>query len=198
MKLNVPFHKSIKDTDCGPLALKMVLEYFGEKHSFEELAELERTIDAGLVWSLGIARAAKRLGFNVKFISSSNFSLEDDIDYYKKYANDKAKIILKELNDELKKLNVKIEEKQMKLDELLGFVTKNSIPIVLVNWFVLSGKQGYNGHFVPVTGFDEKNVYVHNPGLADAVPHFSIKREIFLKAWESKGTDKDTIIIYRK
>jgi len=198
MKLNVPFHKSIKDTDCGPLALKMVLEYFGEKHSFEELAKLERTVDAGLVWSLGIARAAKKLGFNVKFISSSNFSLEDDIDYYKKYANDKAKIILKELNDELKKLNVKIEEKQMKLDELLGFVTKNSIPIVLVNWFVLSGKQGYNGHFVPVTGFDEKNVYVHNPGLVNAMPHFPINREIFLKAWESKGTDKDTIIIYRK
>jgi len=199
MKLKVPFYKAKKDVDCGPLALKMVLEYFGEKYSIDELSKLEKRLDAGTVWSAGIARAAKKLGFDVKIISTSNFDLEeDDIEYYKKYANNKGKIILKELIEELKGLGVKIQEKDMSLNELLIFVSKDSIPIVLINWYVLTGKEGFNGHFLPITGYDEENIYVHNPGLASAMPYLAIKKDLFTKAWESKGTDKDTIIIYRK
>ena len=43
MKLNVPYIKSKTDIDCGQLALKMVLEYFGEKKEVDELTELIRT-----------------------------------------------------------------------------------------------------------------------------------------------------------
>ena len=55
MKLKVPFYKSKKDTDCGPLALRMALAYLGERHTFQKLAREERQIDTGLVWSVGIA-----------------------------------------------------------------------------------------------------------------------------------------------
>jgi hypothetical protein len=198
MKLSVPFYSSKKDTDCGPLALKMVLEYFGETHEFEELAKLEKQLETGLVWSVGIARAAKKLGFSVKLISTSNFSHEEDIDYYKKYANDKGRLLLKEISKEIKELGVEVVEKDMTIEELLSKITKRSVPIVLINWYVISGKQGFSGHFVPITDYDEKYIYIHNPGLASPKAHMPIERNLFLKAWESKGTDKDTVIIQGK
>lgn len=199
MKLNVPFYKSQTNTDCGPLALKMTLEYLGKKLSFEEISKKERQLDSGLVWSAGIARAAKIFGFPAKIISMTNFNQEtDDIEYYKKYSNDKCKIVLKELLEEVRKIGVEVQERDMPLKELLDYVSENSIPIVLINWKIVAGKKGFSGHFLPITGYDEENVYVHNPGLASPMAHFPIKRELFVKAWESKGTDKDVIIIYKK
>jgi uncharacterized protein YvpB len=199
MKLSVPYYKSEKDTDCGPLALRMALAYLGESYTFKKISEEERQIDTGLVWSVGIARASKKLGFPTKFISTTNFSHEEnDIDYYKKYSNDKAKIVLKELSDEIEKIGIEIQERDMSVEELLSYVSENSVPIVLVNWYVIAGKEGFSGHFLLITGYDEKNVYVHNPGLASAMPYLPIKKDVFLRAWESKGTDKDTIVISRK
>ncbi len=199
MKIKVPFYKSEKDTDCGPLALRMALAYLGEEHTFKEISEEERQIDTGLVWSIGIARAAKKLGFKTKFISTTNFNPEeDDIEYYKKYSHDKAKIILKELSDEIKEMQIEVQEKNMSLKKLLNYVSKDSIPIALVNWFVIAGKDGFSGHFLTITGYDDENVYVHNPGIVSPMAYLPIKRDLFLKAWESKGTDKDTIVIYRK
>lgn len=75
MKLKVPFYRSKKDADCGPLALKMALAYLGENHPFNKIAKLEKQLSTGLVWSAGIALAAKKLGFPVKFIST-NFGLK--------------------------------------------------------------------------------------------------------------------------
>lgn len=195
MKLELPFFKSRTDEDCGPLALKMVLAYFGKDVSFEEIAEKERRLDSGMVWSLGIAIAAKELGHEVEFYSSENFSFDDNIDFYEKYADDCAMIVLEGLKRDADKLG--ILKGNLSFKELLSNVTEDSVPIVLINWFVLAGKDGFSGHFVPVTGYDDEFVYIHNPGLASPMAHMPVRREIFRKAWESKGTDKDCIIAFR-
>jgi hypothetical protein len=197
MKLKVPFYKLTKQNDCGPVVLKMVLDYFKNSISLEKISKLEKQLDSGMVWTLGIAVAAKKAGHKVKFFSISNFANEE-VDFYKKYANDKAKLTLEELKLEAKKEEVVFEEKDIPLEELLRYVTKDSIPIVLLNWYVIAGLRGFHGHFLPITGYDKQNVYVHNPGIAQAQAHLSIKRELFKKAWEAEGTDKDTVIVYRK
>ncbi len=199
MKLPVPYYKSKKDTDCGPLALKMALEYLGEKHPFQEIAKEEKQTETGLVWAAGIARASKRMGFRTKIISNNNFNPNDnDIDYYDRYSNNKGKIILREIQREIKRMGVEIEEKDISLNELLKYVSKDSIAIVLVNWFIISGQPGFTGHFLTIVGYDNKNVYFHNPGMAEAMDYLRINKDIFLKSWESKGTDKEAIVIFRK
>ncbi|MFP4645638.1 MAG: peptidase C39 family protein [Candidatus Woesearchaeota archaeon] len=198
MKLDVPYHASKKDTDCGPLALKMVLEFFGEQHEFAELSHLERQLDTGLVWSAGIARAAIKLGFTSTFITKTVQESIPDNEYYDTYALDDARAILQQLTFEIKKAGVEIRQLDLSLAELLGSVSEDSIPIVLVNWNVIRGKKGFSGHFLPITGYDEQQVYVHNPGLDMAASHLPIDKVLFLKAWETKGTDKDVVIIYRK
>jgi hypothetical protein len=192
MKLNVPFFVANTDTDCGPLALKMVASFFGQDHDYPTLAALERQLKSGMVWSPGIALAARKLGFKANYVTSSITDVHTS-DFYKKYANDDAMMILRELLEELGTPEIR----QMALPELLSHCTPDSIPVVLLNWNVVSGKEGFFGHFVPVTGYDDNYTYVHNPGKAQAQAHMPIPRETFIKAWESQGTDKDVIVIKR-
>lgn len=91
-----------------------------------------------------------------------------------------------------------LRKKSSKLKELLGLIKKDSVPVVLLNWKVISGKDGFQEHIVPVIGHDSKTIYVHNPGLLNPSAHFPISRERFIKSWESKVTDKDVVVIYRK
>ncbi len=194
MKLNIPFHKSEKDTECAQRALQMVLEYFGEKHSIKELSKLTKQLPSGMTWTAGIARASKKLRFNTKIISKQNFSHEEDnIEYYKKHIKEMS--TLHELIKENKQLGIPSKEKDLSITQLTKLLTKNSIPIILINWNILTKKKNYQGHFVVLSGHDEKNIYIHNPGIAKAQAFMPIKKELFKKAWESKGTDKDLILI---
>lgn len=198
MKLNVPFYRTEKDGECGPLALKMALSYFGEEHSFDKLSQLMRRTDSGMVWTAGIALAAKKLGFETRFVTLNYGSINEDLDFYKKYANDRAMLTLGEIKKEIRQLSIKVEEKNMDLEELLKYVSDNSISIVLLNWHILRGKEGFHGHIVPIVGYDADNIYVHNPGLLEPKDYFPIERRKFLEAWEAKGTDKDVVVIYKK
>jgi hypothetical protein len=199
MKIEIPFIKSEKDNECGQRVLQMVLAHFGEEHSIEEVGKLERTLPSGLTWTAGIAVAAKKLGFPVKMISTTNFSHNDDeIEFYKKNSNDEGQRVLFELIEESKVLRVEIIERDMSIEELENLLSNDSIPIVLVNWFCLAEQEGYHGHFLVLSGFDEEYIYVHNPGIASAQAFLPIKKESFVKAWEYKGTDKDVVLVGRK
>ncbi len=97
-----------------------------------------------------------------------------------------------------KKAGVRIEERLFSLEELLCHLTEDSIPTVLIDWNVVKERRGYQGHFVPLVGYDEKNVYVHNHGLEDTKPFFSIDKTKFDKARKAQGADEDIVIVYRK
>ena len=88
----------------------------------------------------------------------------------------------------------------MTLEELLKNVSIDSIPIILLDWNVVKGtkEKGYQGHFVPIVGYDDDNVYVHDHGLNNPRSFLQIKREIFEEARKAEGTDEDIIVIYRK
>ena len=83
---------------------------------------------------------------------------------------------------------------------VLGFVNKDSIPIILINWNTIKDKKekGYQGHFVPVVGYDKQNVYIHNHGLNDAEKFMPVPKKTFDEARKAEGTDEDVVIVYRK
>lgn len=202
MKLNVPFYKQETENDCGPTALQMVLEYLGViKHSKKEIIEAVDSDKSGVTWSLGLAKAAAQFGFKVEFyticlgLNPKNYEL----DFYKKQADESssAKQKLFKLKLEADKLDVKMEERSLSLKERLSKISENCIPVILLNWKIINNGEGYQGHFVPIVGFDEENVYVHN-SADDSGKFFLIEKELFDKARKSKGTDEDIIFIIRK
>src|SRR3989344_8210775 len=134
MKLRVPFYKQESKNDCGPTALQMVLEYFKEPHSREELMNLVDSDKSGITWTLGLANAVAELGFKTEFYTTclgfnpKNYELE----YYQKEADkpSSSEGKLKRLQIESHQLGVKMEEISLTLEQLISKISKDCVPIV--------------------------------------------------------------------
>ena len=121
-------------------------------------------------------------------VNSENYEL----DYYKKYSEEINQI--SEICKKSKELGVNQFEKSIDLEDIFKLVNKNSVPIILLDWSILDDSlNGYNGHFVPVVGFDDEYVYVHTGHKNQE--YFPISKELFDKARKSKGTDEDLIVV---
>jgi len=200
MKLDVPFYVQGKN-ECGQTALKMVLEFFGEKHDINELNELIDSEKTKASWTIGIARATGQLKFKTEFYSLHLGANPDlfDIDYYQKETSgfDSSNEKIKKLISSCISFGVELDEKTLNIEEIKSKINENCVAIVLLDWNVITKKEGYQGHFVPVVGFDKDNVYVHNAGKEDGA-FFKIENELFDKARKAKGTDEDIVFIYGK
>jgi len=51
---------------------------------------------------------------------------------------------------------------------------------------------------VPLVGYDNENVLIHNHGLRDTQEFMKIDRKLFDEARKAKGTDEDVVVIYRR
>ena len=202
MKFKVPFYKQESKNDCGPTALQMVIEYLGEPHPREELMGLVNSDKSGVTWTLGLAKAVAEIGFKTEFyttclgFNAKNYQLE----YYQKEADDSSSSHqkLEKLRRDSHKLGVQMAEKSLSLKELLSKISKNCIPIILLDWSKIKGTSEFIGHFVPIVGYDKENVYVHNQGFHNTQAFLPIRRELFEEARKAKGTDEDIVYIYRK
>ncbi len=201
MRLEIPFFKQTTKMDCGPVALKMVLAYFGKDFPSETLEEKTGIKSEKGISTIQIATAASSLGYKSRFYSKHILFNEQLLkhEFYQKYADNLTLESSKQLVQEAKKVGVDVQEKELSLTELLGFVTQKSVPIVLIDWNVVKGsrEKGYQGHFVPIVGYDEQNIYIHNHGFNNPLAFMPITRELFDEARKAEGTDEDVAIICR-
>lgn len=202
MKFKVPFCMQESYTDCGPIGLKMILEYFGEKYSREELSKLVDSDKSGITWTIGIARAAAQLGFKTEFyttylgVNPKIYELE----FIQRYADSRSdsKRKVKRLIKDAVKLGVKIEERSLSLSEILSNITEDCIPLIGLDWGIVDKRDFFIGHLVPIVGYTKKNIYVHNPSLWKPYKNMSIQRNTFESARKSSGTDEEIVYIHRK
>ena len=200
MRLDVPFYKQTTSLNCGPVALKMVLAYFGKDEPIKLLEEKTGIEEGKGVSTIQIAIAAASLGYRTDFYSKHVLFNEKKLEY--KFYQEHGNVDLersKRLAKNARELGVNIHERSLSLEELLGFVTNDSIPIVLLKWNVVKGKnrKDYQRHFVPIVGYDKQNVYVHNHGLKNTQKFMPTQRETFDEARKSEGTDEDVVVVYR-
>ena len=69
-----PFQETLSGGYCGPASLKMVLEYFGESHSEEEIARRCRRDSKLGTNDTAIAKAARSYGFEVGIKNNASFT----------------------------------------------------------------------------------------------------------------------------
>jgi len=202
MKLKVPFFKQMSELNCGFSALKMVLAYFGEDFDIERLEKETMIKEGKAIFSIQIATASASLGHKTDFYSKHIFMNEENfkLDFYKKYAEDNILSQSEKLVEDARKAGVHIHERKLSIEKLLLGITKDSIPIILLDWNIVMDRKekGYQGHFVPVVGYDKEKVYIHNHGLNDTQEFMSVPKDIFDEARKAEGTDEDIVIIHRK
>ena len=201
MRLEIPFYKQTSLLNCGPTTLRMVLAYFG-KYVEVEVLEARTGIKEGKgISTIQIATAAASSGYRTDFYSKHILFNEENLkhEFYQKYG-DMHLEQSKKLVEDAKVAGVNIQERTLSLEKLLGFVTKDSVPIILLDWNIVKERKekGYQGHFVPIVGYDEKNIYIHNHGLNDTQELMSVSRKTLDEARKAEGTDEDVVIVYRK
>ncbi|MBU0466706.1 MAG: peptidase C39 family protein [Nanoarchaeota archaeon] len=153
-----------------------------------------------MIFTVQLTTASSSLGHRTKFFSKTLACNPDNFntDFYKRYAEERALEQTEKLVRDAKQQGVELIEKSLSLEELLAFVTENSLPVVLINWHVISGEDSYHRHFVPIVGYDEKNVYIHQHGLRDTQEFMPVARDLFDKARKAPGTDEDVMVVYKK
>lgn len=201
MRLEIPFYKQKTDLDCGPTALKMVLDYFGKKEDIHTLKEKTGIKEGKSIYTIQIATAAASSGYRTDFYSKHILFNEDNLEheFYQKY-NDMDFEQSKRWVEYAKEAGVNVQERTLTLEEILEFVTKDSVPIILLDFNIVRARKekGYQGHFVPIAGFDEQNVYIHNHGLKETQEFMPVSRKTFDEARKAEGTDEDIVVVYRK
>jgi len=200
MKLTVPFYiQGINE--CGPTTLQMALEFLGKKLDKEQIKKLVDSDYSGITLTMGLAKAAAQLGLKTEFYSVSlGFNTKNfDHEFYQKLTDgaDSMKKKILELTKECLKHGVKFEERSILLNELLSKVSNDCIPIVLIDWGKVINAGKFIGHFVPIVGYDEKNVYIHQPGPKDPAAYFPVEKSLFDSARKASGTDEDLVFVYR-
>lgn len=173
---------------CAQTCMKIILKFYfpTKKFTLPHLAKLSYKKRKKLTNSLGIISALDKLDLEAK-LYSQNDNCSSGL------TNKEYKKILKKLKN--KKL---IKLRQLKIKNLKNFINKNYSVIVLLNWKVIKNKKGYCGHYVILNNITSKKVSVINVGPNEAKQNYGLPYKKFDKAWHSKGTDSDTLIIYGK
>lgn len=197
VRFEVPYAPQENKTGCGIASLKMALEYLGISRTFEELEEVTEFNGGGLT-TTQIAYAASKANLDVKMYSMNlGFSEEVmDKDFYEENNYDRKKV--EKWIDKVQKTDAERIEKTFDLQELLSLLNEDTIAVILLDWSIIENNEGYQGHFVPITGYNKEEVLIHDPDNPEEGEHRAIDRETFENSRKSEGTFQDFVLISKK
>lgn len=191
MRKDVPFRIQDSKYECGPSSLQIAMAYLGDEKGREEIKKALDYEEGKAVYTIQLATAAEDLGFQAEFFTADPWNEHEGEEFTEEFTPD---IENQELYEEAEEAGVEVSFQELELDEVLELLTDNSIPIVLIGWNVIKGEEKYQGHFVPVVGYTEDKILVHEPSTEDGA-YTEIEREKFDEARRSEGTDQDVAII---
>jgi hypothetical protein len=198
MKLDVPFFTN-QAHDCGPVCLQMALAYFGKQYPWEELRQQSNSYAGGHTLTIGLAKAAAKLGFHAEFYTTSLAfdPTHTHLPFYQQagtaHMENQSALVAA-----AKEHGAELHEQHLQLKELLAKITPDCIAIVLIDWSKIQDRPSYQGHFLVLVGYDEEFIYFHQPGPKDPEPFFKLTHDIFDNARRAAGTDEDIVFIRKK
>ncbi len=207
MKLDLPFYEN-EGNRCMQTGMRVVLKYFLDKEvSLIELDALTKRNDEYWTYTSQIVPPLYDLGLDVKLFSKSDLEpfLEGESFIRKHYGVDAEKILkytdldaLVNSVENLMKYDI-FEKKVLTLDDMQNHLDKGHVPMVIVDNNIISGKKdAYQGHFIVLTGYDNKHVYYHESGPKVTQKNKQVAKDVFIKAINANGTDNDCVIVYGK
>jgi len=192
-RLKIPYWSQELDFTCGPASLMMVLNYFRADIHLSKSLELNLWKEATLIFmctgyggtdGYGLALSALNRGLECHMIQSM-----DSTPMLRSVRSDQKREVMRTVHADMKHralaagLGIGIYE--YGIDEIISALYRGMVPIAMISTYRLTGDRV--PHWVVVTGFDEENVYIHDPDLesyssnASRARNLRIERSEFLK-----------------
>lgn len=208
----VPYYEQTLEFTCGPSALMMAMHSLMpsikcdrelELRLWRESTTIFMTSGHGGCGPYGLALAAYHRGFDVEiYVTDRGPMFIDSV------RNEEKKEVMRLVQEDfLKELNnspVKIHQGRLNVQGLEEELNKGGIPVVLISSYRIYHEKW--PHWVVVTGFDEKYIYVHDPfvdyetskSATDCINMPIAKRDFELMARYGKAGQKAVLIIKQR
>ena len=159
--ISVPFHYQIKNYYCGPAALEMVFDYYGEDIPQTEIADVARTTSSG-TYADELRRAAHFSNLSTSLGSEMPGSITGYSARKFGYAS--------------------FEQGGLTIDYLKFLINKGE-PLIVLMWMTISHG---SGHYRVVIGYNETSemIIAHDPWYGANKPY---SYKTFLDLWQYSG-----------
>jgi len=206
----VPFVSNTEDdTHCFQAALSMVLKYFNPEmnYTFQELERITAKPKDKWTWQSAA----------ILWLHENKYSVVAmDLFGYQRFAREGESYLLEVFGSEVTQAQVDnsdIEQerhfaeqlstsnlvtmREPVLEDIYRLLADGYVIICSINSMKLSGKEGYAGHSVVLTGYTDESVILHDPGVpARASVHVAC--DVFESAWAYPNSGaKDLLAINR-
>ena len=167
--VRVPYYEQTLDFTCGPSALLMAMKVLDPKVELSRLLELRlwresttifMTSGHGGCGPYGMALSAYHRGFDVEiYVKEPGVLFVDSVRNEEK--KEVMRLVQEDFIGELAKLPIKLIHRALRVHEIQRIFEAGGMPIVLISSYRIYREKF--PHWVVVTGFDEKYIYVHDP-----------------------------------
>jgi ribosomal protein S18 acetylase RimI-like enzyme len=165
----VPFFQQTLDFTCGPAALMMAMKGLDSGLSLDRKLELRiwresttvfMTSGHGGCGPYGLAISAYHRGFDVEiYVNDDRALFVDSVRNVEK--KEVIRLVQEDFLEEIKSSPIRVHYGALSVAELQRRFEHGGIPVVLISSYRIY-KEKFP-HWVVVTGFDERFIYVHDP-----------------------------------
>jgi ribosomal protein S18 acetylase RimI-like enzyme len=167
--VRVPYYEQTLDFTCGPSALLMAMKVLDPSVELSRRLELRLWRESTTVFMTsghggcgpyGMALSAWHRGFDVEiYVKEPGVLFVDSVRSEEK--KEVIRLVQEDFIGELAKLPVRLSRRALRVHEIQKKFEAGGIPIVLISSYRIYREKF--PHWVVVTGFDEKYIYVHDP-----------------------------------
>ncbi|WP_028490930.1 GNAT family N-acetyltransferase/peptidase C39 family protein [Thioalkalivibrio sp. ALJ15] len=167
--VRAPYYAQTLEFTCGPAALMMAMRAVDPALKLDRRLELRLWRDATTIFMTsghggcgpyGLALAAAHRGFEVELlVRDRGVAFGDSVRSAEK--KEVMQLVQEDMVEELEQLGVPVVHGPVNVSQLEARFGEGGVPVVLISSVRLYAERF--PHWVTVTGFDERFVYVHDP-----------------------------------
>jgi len=212
---HIPHVKQTFNWDCGLACTEMALRALGVRKTECSLPKLREQVPATSIWTVDLAYVLRDFGIRFRYLTKTlgvDPSYQTEAFYRPTLDADSMRV--NKLFSQAASKDIAIERRSIKGEELQGIMKpRDHMVMALVDRRFLyrppsvSGMvesvisrcfSGYVGHYILITGYDEKRrgYFIMDPAKASDTPDVNfVPCDAVDRARRSHGTDEDLVII---
>jgi len=209
--VKVPFYGQTLDFTCGPAALLMAMSALNPDVDLNRKSELRIWRESTTIFMMsghggcdpyGLALAAYRRGFSVEvYVSETGALFVDSVRSQEK--KEVMRIVQEDFIAQIRELPIKLHYGTLTVEGLQEHFMDGGVLLVLISSYRIYHEKF--PHWIVVTGFDDRYIYVHDPYVDEAAERSPtdcinmpiLKKDFALMARYGKAGQKAVIILRR-